>query len=161
MSPKLQRVIIAEFCGWRRWKYGDPWVRGLKLADQRFNGFRRTVLENESAESRTIKLDIDEAWTQQVKEVIENYVPVSHWISSDGIIAANPPDYPNDLNAIHDAIMKVIVRGKDIIKFYRNEGLFQENLDYLSEREQVPVWHFGAALYSEAFLRTVGKWSGE
>lgn len=68
------------------------------------------------------------------------------------------PSYLTDLNAIHEAIMIIIVRGKNIVEFRSNEHLFQEELDYLCEREQVPVWHFTAALYSEALLRTIGKW---
>jgi len=68
------------------------------------------------------------------------------------------PDYLHDLNAIHDAIMSVIVRGPDLIEFRSNEDLFEEQLDALCAREQVPCWHFSAELYAEAFLKTLGKW---
>lgn len=71
------------------------------------------------------------------------------------------PDYPNDLNAIHSLIMSVIVRGKDIVKFRSNEDLFQIELDKISEREQVPVWHFTAGLYSEALLKTLNLWGNK
>ena len=68
------------------------------------------------------------------------------------------PSYPTDLNAIHDAIMSVIVRGSDLIEFRSNEDLLEEQLDALCAREQVPCWHFSAELYAEAFLKTLGKW---
>jgi hypothetical protein len=68
------------------------------------------------------------------------------------------PDYLLDLNAIRSAIMDVIVHGPDLQEYRSNEALFQEELDKIEEREQVPVWHFGAELYAEAFLKTLGLW---
>lgn len=29
---------------------------------------------------------------------------------------------------------------------------------WIAAREEVPVWHFSAALYAEALLHTVGRW---
>ena len=69
------------------------------------------------------------------------------------------PNFTKDLNHIHTAIAKIIIYGDDIIEFCSNEGLFQNQLDTLSEYLQVPVWHFRAEHYCEALLKTLGKWS--
>lgn len=68
------------------------------------------------------------------------------------------PDYLNDLNTMHEAVMDVIVHGKEIEQYRSNEDLFGEEVRKISEREQVPVWHFSAQLYAEAFLRTLNLW---
>ena len=68
------------------------------------------------------------------------------------------PDYLNDLNAARDAIFQLVLHGRDIIQYRSNEKLFQDELDKLVEREQVPVWHFDAALYMEALLKTLNLW---
>ncbi len=77
------------------------------------------------------------------------------WVAPDGT-SWNLPKFTSDLNAIHQAIMTRIVRGKSIAQYMSNEHLFEAKLCAISEREQVPVWHFTAELYAEAFLATVG-----
>lgn len=94
---------IAEAIGYRRWRFGDRWVKGLQLADLRFNRYIRKVIEDAPANSETVKLDIDETWTQKTSEVIANYVPVSHWISPEGKISARCPRFTEDLNAMYRA----------------------------------------------------------
>lgn len=94
---------IAEAIGYRRWRFGDKWVKGLQLADLRFNGYIRRVIEDAPANSETVKLDIDEAWTQKTSEIIANYVPVSHWISPEGKISARCPKFTASLDAMHIA----------------------------------------------------------
>lgn len=81
---------------------------------------------------------------------------VSDWTLEDG--QQHVPNYLEDLNTIHDFIMHHIVRGKSIVKHRSNEELFQEQLDRVSDREQVPSWHFTAENYAEAVLRTLGAW---
>lgn len=96
-------TTIAEAIGYRRWRFGDKWVKGLQLADLRFNRYIRRVIEDAPANSETVKLDIDETWTQKTAEVIANYVPVSHWISPEGKISARCPKFTDNLNAMHIA----------------------------------------------------------
>ena len=102
MTNEQINIAIAEACGWRKWKFGDPWRKGLRLADQRFDGFIRRVIKDAPANSKTVSIDIDEIWTRHVSEIIANYVPVSHWVRKDEI-RSSPPDYCNDLNAMHEA----------------------------------------------------------
>ena len=69
------------------------------------------------------------------------------------------PNFTKDLNCVHDAIMKTVVHGPDIIEFCSNEGLFNTQLDILCDYLQVPAWHLGAKEYCEVLLKTLGKWS--
>lgn len=94
---------IALAIGYRPWRFGDKWVKGLQLADLRFDRYIRKVIEDAPAASETVKLDIDEVWTNKTAEVIANYVPVSHWVSPEGKISYKCPRFTNDLNAMHIA----------------------------------------------------------
>ncbi len=90
-----------------------------------------------------------------------NYMTDSMLEESDekaGYVLARCPHFFGDLNAIHAAIQQRIVHGPDIIQFRGNESLFQEQLDIISEREQVPCWHFTADVYAEAFGLTLKLW---
>lgn len=99
MSPKAQRITIAMALGWRKWKFGDPWVLGLRLADTRFNGYIRRVIKDAPSNSLSVMLDIDETPTKKASDVVRDYIPMSHWISKDGLIKSHPPNYLSDLNA--------------------------------------------------------------
>ena len=96
-------VAVAKAIGFRRWQFGDKWVKGLKLADLRFNNYIRKVIEDAPANSDTVKLDIDETPTQSVAELKQHYLPVSHWVSPEGKITAKVPKFVKDLNAMHIA----------------------------------------------------------
>ena len=78
-----------------------------------------------------------------------------------GLYIPKIPEYTSDLNAIKEAINKLIIRGSPIVQYRSNEELFQEQLDMICDREQVPVWHFDARLYCEALLRTFNKWENQ
>ena len=150
MTPEQQRIAIAEACGWRKWKFGDPWRKGLQLADQRFDGFIRRVIKNAPANSKTVLIDIDEMQTHDVSDVISDYLPASHWVRNDEI-RIFPPDYLNDLNAMHDA--EKVLTSSQIAPYVE---LFEE----MSERWSTPA--FGtAAQRAEAFLKAIEKWEGE
>lgn len=96
-------TAIAEALGYRRWRFGDKWVKGLQLADLRFNRYIRRVIEDAPASSKTVILNIEDAWTQETAEVIKTHVPVSHWVSPEGKISARCPRFTEDLNAMHIA----------------------------------------------------------
>lgn len=106
MTREEKRVKLAEECGYRRWKFGDPWCKGLKLADGRFNGYVRHVIKDAEPDSKTVLLDIDEAWTNPVSEIVKHYTPVSHWVK-DGVVKAFLPNYFVDLNAIQEEVLKL------------------------------------------------------
>ncbi len=94
---------IAKALGYRPWQFGDPWVKGLKLMDTKFNNYVRKVVENAPADRTYIKLDIDEAPTRRVTEVIADHIPCSHWVSTVGKITLRPPNFVKDLNAMYVA----------------------------------------------------------
>jgi hypothetical protein len=96
-------IAIAEAIGYRRWRFGDRWVKGLQLADLRFNGYIRRVIEDAPANAEYVKLDIDEAETQKTAHVLTDYIPASHWVSPDNKITARPPNFAKNLNAMHIA----------------------------------------------------------
>lgn len=68
------------------------------------------------------------------------------------------PSYLSDLQAIHEAIMTRIVFGSPLHQYQSNEAMFEHQLNEISEREQVPIWHFDASLYCEALLKTLKTW---
>lgn len=148
MKPEQQRIAIAEACGWRKWKFGDPWRKGLQLADQRFDGFIRRVIKDAPANSKTVLIDIDEMQTHDASDVISDYLPASHWVRNDEI-KIFPPDYLNDLNAMHEA--ENVLNTRELWEIYKNHLL-----QWMTE----PICAT-AAQRAEAFLRAIGKWEGE
>ena len=79
-----------------------------------------------------------------------------HGLRKDGSRDYFVPDYPKDLNAMHNA-EKVLIRPNLYAK-----GGWGMYLGYLSRvtDEQHPI-DATAAQRAEAFLRTIGKWEGE
>ena len=150
MKEEAQRIAIAKACGWRKWKFGDPWRKGLRLADQRFDGFIRRVIKDAPADSKTVLIDIDEMQTHDVSDVILDYLPASHWVRNDEIRSV-VPDYTEDLNAMHDA-EKILILGYPWDRYLRDLSIVTD--------EEYPV-DATAAQRAEAFLRTIGKWEGE
>jgi hypothetical protein len=94
---------IAKALGYRPWQFGDPWVKGLKLMDTRFENYVRKVIKDTHAAATYVKLNIDKTQTQYAAEVKVNYIPCSHWVSPDNEIKAKPPNFVEDLNAMHIA----------------------------------------------------------
>lgn len=74
------------------------------------------------------------------------------WLSERNVWSQGIPDYPNDLNAMHEA-EKVL-----------NQMQSRANAYHLAESEQnetwasCHIWHQSAAQRAEAFLRTLGLW---
>lgn len=62
------------------------------------------------------------------------------------------PDYPNDLNAMHEA-EKVLLP-----KLAHKYKLALAGLKGFSGNDHDKIWHATAAQRAEAFLRTIGKW---
>ena len=65
-----------------------------------------------------------------------------------GNTAYNPPNYLNDLNAMHEAEKVLNEKQEDIM----NSTLW----DIMDGRKY--LWHATASQRAEAFLRTIGKW---
>lgn len=61
-----------------------------------------------------------------------------------------PPDYLNDLNAMHEAEKVLIARGDD-----NHDGCGTPSFDYYRQKIGKCAT---AAQRAEAFLRTIGKW---
>lgn len=72
------------------------------------------------------------------------------WYDSDGAMC-NPPDYLNDLNAMHEAEKTLSIRE---LWDMRLELIKMMSVDY-------PYFHSTAAQRAEAFLRTINKWEEE
>jgi len=156
MTTNEKRIKIAEALGYRRWRFGDPWIKGLKLADGRFNGYIRRIIKDAEPDSKTVLLDIDEAWTNQVSEVVKHYTPRSHWVK-DGVVKASLPDYFNDLNACHQMEKKLS----------DNQWVtYMDNLCAANGRQcglpkntcRRAVIHATAAQRAEAFGKTLNLW---
>ena len=155
MKTIEQRTAIAAACGWRRWRFGDSWCKGLRLADKRFNGYVRRVIEDAPANSPTVKLNIDEAWTCDASEIVANYTPVSHWLKNNQILFM-PPNYLGDLNAMHEAEKILDPKGKDGAYEY-----WLRTVCHIPERESAKERYFyraTAAERAEAFLKTLNLW---
>ena len=81
-----------------------------------------------------------------------------HW-DSEGKPVVSPPDYINDLNAMHEA-EKVLTDEQAwkqiqiIVSYKQHAGGFP----VLSRSESVRLHSATAAQRAEAFLRTIGKW---
>jgi hypothetical protein len=60
-----------------------------------------------------------------------------------------PPDYCNDLNAMHEA-EKIVKKGF--------KCTYDEELNLISERDYCLVWETTARQRAEAFLKTLEKW---
>ena len=162
MKPEQQRITIAEACGWRKWKFGDPWRKGLQLADQRFDGFIRRVIKDAPANSKTVLIDIDEMQTHDASDVISDYLPASHWVRNDEI-RIFPPDYLNDLNAMHEA-EKVLSPANQLASGESQWSEYLVWLGFCGKNKTHVVYGCvtaTAAQRAEAFLRTIGKWKGE
>ena len=159
MTPEKQRIAIAEACGWRKWKFGDPWRKGLRLADQRFDGFIRRVIKDAPANSKTVLIDIDEMQTHDVSDVISDYLPASHWVRDDEI-RIFPPDYLNDLNAMHDA-EKVLTDEQDLEYSEALEQVVEGRFMANNAEDMRRIRSATAAQRAEAFLRAIEKWEGE
>jgi len=59
------------------------------------------------------------------------------------------PDYPNDLNAMHDA-EKVLTGGL--------RSKYDAELGIIAARDRCFIWETTASQRAEAFLRAMGKW---
>ena len=71
------------------------------------------------------------------------------WESPDGFKGyAYPPDYLNDLNAMHEA---------EKVLFGLNWGIFTDHLSHICPGGS-SAYHATAAQRAEAFLITLGKW---
>jgi len=74
---------------------------------------------------------------------------------SDSIVRGLIPDYLNDLNAMHEAVMTLnadqmvsMDHHLDVVVGNGRQGL---NCEYF-------LWSATAAQFAKAFLRTIGKW---
>jgi hypothetical protein len=72
------------------------------------------------------------------------------WLHApSGNTAYNPPNYLNDLNAMHDA---------EKVLFGRNDWSSCKYDEYLDVATSSWKWNATASQRAEAFLRTIGKW---
>ena len=84
--------------------------------------------------------------------------PETYWAQpiepGDIPVTTSPPDYLNDLNAMHEA-EKVLPRPLYHIDYWqKGYGRFQQILSSLT----ITPYSATASQRAEAFLRTIGKW---
>lgn len=160
MSPERQRIVIGELCGWRRWQFGDKWVKGLKLADNQFNGYIRRLIKDSPSDSKYVYLDIDENSQHPTISVINRYTPKSHWVYSDGRVSRYLPDYLNDLNECHK--FEQTLTDDEYTYVYENcLSKITYNLSmghYRGEKHRRYIQCATAEKRCEAFLKTKEKW---
>jgi len=80
---------------------------------------------------------------------------------SDGV-SGSPPDYLNDLNAMHDAEKMLNFEQAQFFEYHLCDIVIKEN-DVLENPLPLrfSVCHAIARQRAEAFLRTLGKWKEE
>jgi len=141
MTDQEMRIAIEEACGLKVFVlhklYHDPF------------GYYR-----ENANGYTN--DIEKAW-HVTAEVAAKYVN-SRKDQPDRVIAehAPTPDYPNDLNAMHEAINSL----PEELQFRFTEKL-ESVIKPLCGKPWTWIWLCATATArqrAEAFLRTIGKW---
>lgn len=79
-----------------------------------------------------------------------------------GSIPRRLPDYPNDLNAMHEA--EKALGPEAFLKYQEHLAFVVVTVDKLFSRASGPgnfVISATAAQRAEAFLRTIGKWNGD
>lgn len=153
MNEEKQRIAIAEACGWRRWQFGDPYLEGLRLADQKFDGYIRVVTR---VYPNGVTLDVDESPLYRFEQLQKRFLPTNFWLSYDKKWWKYPPDYLNNLNAIHEA--------EKILLDKRGDFFYLENLDKVCGRAKnscgfsIRMVMATAEQRAEALLKTIGKW---
>lgn len=155
MTPKDIKISVGELCGWRRWMFGDPWVKGLRLADQRFDGYVRRVIEDAHPDSEIVRLDIPDLSEQKSDKIRRDYIPVSHWVKGN-LIRSTLPNYTNDLNAMQEAWL-IMGRDQQILFWrYLSLGVSDRCLDLL-EHDLSMIANATAMQRAVAFLKVHGK----
>ncbi len=113
MKPELQRIAIAEACGWKRHK--NP---------NRIGGWRKPK-------------GVDFSWSE-----------------------LDIPDYPADLNAMHEA--EKSLTGEQVVGYTIELNRMRDNFDRdfrdHPTKANYRTWHATAAQRAEAFLRTLNLW---
>ena len=65
------------------------------------------------------------------------------------------PDYPNDLNAMHEAEKTLTQEQWDEYEIDLGEVVWKDDMSFINTRKRTGAT---AAQRAEAFLRTIGKW---
>lgn len=84
--------------------------------------------------------------------------PLLVWECPDGGFSDKCPDYPNDLNAMHEA--EKILKGLDAFRYTQILWKVIQPKDFANYDTEKHVCAT-AAQRAEAFLRTIGKWRDE
>ena len=160
MNKENQRITIAEFCGWQQVPGEEAQIKDTIIYDRRFNFFKRRVVRwNQQRAFRgwIIKpdyhqIDIDESRAISTAELLKDYDITPAWKSPSGDYHRNPPDYLNDLNAMHEAEWHISC-GQKYDKYFKILNEVCEN----SKHQNDPIIAT-APQRAEAFLRAIGKW---
>lgn len=134
MSPEKQRIAIAEFCGWKM----------ETLPDSRYE-----------CGSHACRRDVHIQWNHPFGQ----YSPVEH----EGFIGALP-DYANDLNAIHEAELRLTdeqhnnfqahLMGKLRARILKQDELWQSGYDPIDRA----LLSAEAEDRAECVVKAIGKW---
>lgn len=128
MTQEQQRIEVAESLGWK-------WYRSKTTGD-----ITTGIV--------TFNTNLLGDWEEIPRP--ENYL-------NEAVAFVNCPDYPNDLDAMHEAEKR--------LKPHRMSGSestpwsdYFMTLLRICEREKVSSGHASAALRCEAYLRTIHRW---
>jgi len=134
MKPELQRIAIAEACGWK-----------MLLPSQHIG---------ESKEQPMYWQWLCNCWDWINKDYKVIWAVAPEDVDPQGISTFEPispvPDYLNDLNAMHEA-EKILIEFSHYIEFvmYLNDTV----------TDSFPVAHATASQRAEAFIRTLNLWT--
>jgi hypothetical protein len=146
MTPEEQRIAIAEACGWK-WKY-IPTGHGMlgKVYSLR-------LVPGNTHQECEVETD-----PEQVALEIEMSHEEDSGSESLGIFGSSP-DYLNDLNAMHEAIVSLPKDKRFQVAQMTTEIVLRRD-DWACCEED--VWGLLASAeaheWAEAFLRTLGLW---
>lgn len=139
MKPDAQRVAIAETNGW-------VWYRIPKLPG---NSREYRALFHPAIHEYPDQID---EW--KVRADGTERICNMEYMAREGHV----PDYPNDLNAMHEA--EKILKGLDAFRYTQILWKVIQPKDFANYDTEKHVCAT-AAQRAEAFLRTIGKWRDE
>lgn len=143
-------------------------IDGFAIRDKRFDEFRRKVIRwNQTRIFRGWsitpgfhQLNIDESNAISTDELLRNYEVATAWKCPKGLYHRNGPNYPADLNAMHEAENVLTGEQRRSYSGHLCRIIGPRGYDEWSGLYDFALLSTTAAQRAEAFLRTIGKWEG-
>jgi hypothetical protein len=160
MKKENQRITIAEFCGWQQVPGEEAQINDTIIYDRRFGFFKRRVVRW-NIKPGYHQIDIDESRAISTAELLKDYDITPAWKSPSGDYHRNPPDYLNDLNAMHDAERFLTIEQAEDYADMLCKMACGMTANRSSAYEIGHAIHSTACKRAEALLKIIGKWKKE